>query len=70
MASLPLASSDGHTWVVIGIDRRDDGHLEVVYSLAPAVHYRALVLPGTDAAAAVSVMGDHLAQLYASQGYI
>lgn len=57
-------------FIVLEIDRRDDGRVEVVYSFAPSVTYRAVLVPGTDLAAQVSKTGLTMAALYAKQGYL
>lgn len=57
-------------WMIYQSTRLPNGHLEVTYSLAPGVRFTSYVIPGTDAAAAIKLTGDILAQTYAEQGFI
>lgn len=57
-------------FVVIGIVRRDDGRVDVTYSLASGVHYIATIVPGTDMATAIDIAGTQMASLYAERGYL
>lgn len=58
------------SWVVTNTVRREDGRLDVTYSVASGVRFTATIIPGTDAARAIAITGDHLAQQYESQGFI
>lgn len=57
-------------YVVTESMRQMDGRLMVTFSLAPAVRYTTVVIPGADSAKAIRDTGMALATLYESQGYL